>query len=103
VTDQECVEFLQWALPRMQMRWSGFRKVRRQVCRRIQRRMQVLEKDVQGYREFLEAEPEEWDVLDALCRITISRFYRDRAVFAYLQTTVLPALAEAWQPMRVKR
>jgi chemotaxis protein methyltransferase CheR len=79
----------------MQMRWSGFRKVRRQVCRRIQRRMQVLEKDVQGYREFLEAEPEEWDVLDALCRITISRFYRDRAVFAYLQTTVLPALAEA--------
>ncbi|MEJ2131640.1 MAG: chemotaxis protein CheR, partial [Gammaproteobacteria bacterium] len=31
----ECVEFLRWALPRLAMRPAGFRKVRRQVCRRI--------------------------------------------------------------------
>jgi chemotaxis protein methyltransferase CheR len=31
--------------------------------------------------------------LDALCRITISRFYRDRAVFDHLGAAVLPALA----------
>jgi hypothetical protein len=34
VTDAECVVFLQWALPRLGLRWQGFRKVRRQVCRR---------------------------------------------------------------------
>ena len=35
--DSDCVTFLQWALPRLHFRWPGFRKVRRQVCRRISR------------------------------------------------------------------
>ena len=40
--DDRCVRFLQWALPQMHMRWPGFRKVRRQVCKRIDRRMKML-------------------------------------------------------------
>ena len=28
MNDQECVRFLQWSLPQLQMRWKGFRKVR---------------------------------------------------------------------------
>ncbi|MFP3941442.1 MAG: CheR family methyltransferase, partial [Thermoanaerobaculia bacterium] len=94
--DDDCVRFLQWALPRLGMRWSGFRKVRRQVCRRITRRMGELGlRSLREYRERLEAEPGEWRELDRLCRVTISRFWRDRGTFRTLEETVLPALAGA--------
>jgi chemotaxis protein methyltransferase CheR len=94
LSDSECVEFLQWALPRLRMRWSGFRRVRRQVCRRLERRLRELGlPGIEAYRAFLEAAPEEWAQLDALCHVTISRFRRDRAVFAFLEQHVLPALA----------
>jgi chemotaxis protein methyltransferase CheR len=94
VPDRECVEFLQWALPRLRLRWPGFRKVRRQVCRRVRRRSAELGlAGCAGYREYLEAQPQEWQVLDGLLHITISRFYRDRGVFDVLVHDVLPALA----------
>jgi chemotaxis protein methyltransferase CheR len=92
----ECVEFLQWALPRLRMRWPGFRKVRSQVCKRIARRLAELElDDLAAYRSYLEAHGDEWPRLDAMCRITISRFYRDRRVFEVLGVEVLPAIAAA--------
>ena len=94
VDDRECVELLRWALPRMELRWEGFRKVRRQVCRRIGRRLKALGlSGVEEYRARLESVPEEWAELDALCRVTISRFHRDRGVFEHLARSVLPELA----------
>ena len=39
---KQCDDFLRWALPRMNMRWEGFRKVRNQVCKRIRRRLREL-------------------------------------------------------------
>ena len=91
-----CVRFLQWALPRMGMRWRGFRKVRRQVCRKLQRRVAELDlSGMEAYRRYLEENPGEWPVLDGMCRITISRFCRDRRVFEALGGTVLPSLAHA--------
>jgi chemotaxis protein methyltransferase CheR len=94
VNDAECVLFLQWALPRLGLRWQGFRKVRRQVCRRIGSRLEHLGlADVAAYRAFLETHAEEWAELDGLCHVTISRFYRDRGVFAFLEQEALPALA----------
>jgi len=93
--DTECVEFLYWALPRLHLRWQGFRKVRRQVCKRIGRRIRELNlSDGADYRIYLENHAAEWSVLDDLCRVTISRFYRDREVFAALEGEVLPVLAE---------
>jgi chemotaxis protein methyltransferase CheR len=92
----ECVALLRWALPRLGLRWPGFRKVRRQVFKRIARRIAELGlADVAAYRKRLEGTAEEWPELDALCRITISRFYRDRAVFDHLGKVVLPVLAAA--------
>ena len=92
--DAECVRFLQWALPRMGFRWSGFRKVRGQVCKRIGKRLSELHlDDVQAYRRFLADSEAEWQRLDELCRITISRFCRDRQVFETLATAVLPRVA----------
>jgi chemotaxis protein methyltransferase CheR len=94
MNDRDCAEFLQWALPRLRMRWPGFRKVRSQVCKRIGRRIQELGlRRPLDYRVFLDDHPSEWSVLDACCRVTISRFFRDRAVFTYLGQEVLPALA----------
>jgi chemotaxis protein methyltransferase CheR len=92
--DADCVSFLQWALPRLGMRWPGFRKVRRQVCKRLGRRLAELGvPDLDAYRRHLLAHPEEWPRLDAMCRITISRFYRDRGAFDALCRDVLPLLA----------
>ena len=80
----------------MGLEWAGFRKVRRLVCKRIDRRCRALELgDLAAYRHHLDAIPAEWDELRALCSIPISRFYRDRAVFQALERTILPALAEA--------
>jgi chemotaxis protein methyltransferase CheR len=85
---------VQWALPRLRMRWAGFRKVRRQVCRRVWRRARELGlADLVAYRAYLEEHPGEWALLDSMTRITISRFYRDRGVFGFLEQEVLPMLA----------
>lgn len=94
VKDAECIAFLQWALPRLDLRWPGYRKVRRQVCKRISRRMRDLELGtIDDYRSLLEREADEWQVLDAACRITISRFYRDKHVFDVLADSILPETA----------
>src|SRR4051812_18935427 len=91
-----CVAFLQWALPRLGLRWAGYRRVRRQVCRRVARRIAELGLDGHdAYRAHLAAHPEEWEELRALTPVTISRFGRDRAVFAALAGAVLPELGAA--------
>ncbi len=92
--DDICVRFLQWLLPQLHMRWPGFRKVRKQVCKRIQRRISELElADVDAYRSYLQSHADEWPVLDHLCRVTVSRFYRDKVVLEHVRSEVLPELA----------
>lgn len=92
--DDACIAFLQWGLPRLKLRWAGYRKVRRTVCKRLRRRLRELSlDDLAAYRGFLEGHSEEWARLDAACRIPISRFYRDRGVFDSIAGRVLPALA----------
>ena len=96
MSDEACVAFLQWALPRIELDWSGFRKVRRQVCRRVVRRARALGLyELDEYRAHLEAHVDEWKTLASLCTVSISRFYRDRSVFDALAERVLPALAQA--------
>lgn len=100
-TDNECVRFLQWCLPRLRLRWKAFRKVRRQVCRRISERIEELSLDsFADYRDYLCRNPLEWTCLRHCCRVTISRFYRDRAVFNALRWEVLPKLVSN-SPLRV--
>ncbi len=83
------VSFLQWALPRLGYRWPGFRKPRRQILRRIKNRMGAL--GLPGfayYANYLEQNPSEWQTLDALCDVTISRFFRDRKLWDFLREEV---------------
>lgn len=91
--DEACICFLQWALPHLHLRWPGYRKVRGQVCKRLGRRLEELDlPDLKNYRMHLENNPLEWHILDAICRITISRFYRDQGVYSFLHSQVFPAL-----------
>jgi chemotaxis protein methyltransferase CheR len=93
--DIECVQFLQWALPQLRMRWQGYRKVRNQVCKRIARRIGELGlPNLQAYRHHLQENQEEWRILDGLSRVTVSRFYRDKRVFGMLEKELLPYLAK---------
>ena len=93
--DTDCTAFLQWALPQLDMHWPGFRKVRHQVCKRVRHRIVALGLNgFDAYRERLEGNAQEWEVLDQFCHITISRFFRDRGVFDCLRTGILPAIAE---------
>jgi chemotaxis protein methyltransferase CheR len=102
--ESSCVAFLQWALPRLDLAWTGFRRVHRQVCKRIGRRLQALRlADPLAYRGYLDAHPEEWAVLDSFCRISVSRLVRDRLVFEELGRVVVPALAAAALRRGVRR
>lgn len=59
-------------------------------------------RDVEAYRARLAEDSAEWAVLDSMTRITISRFFRDRDVFAYLCDEALPALHRLAAPGRVR-
>jgi chemotaxis protein methyltransferase CheR len=93
VTDLECVALLQEYLPRLGLRWQGFKNVRRQVCRRLAARTKELGLDASGYRARLDADEGERRALYGLCYVTISRFYRDRRTCDELRDQLLPELA----------
>lgn len=78
------------------MRWCGFPRIRSQVCKRLERRLRELGiQNLNSYRSFLEENPEESGRVDFMCRVTISHFFRDRAVFEALRLQVLPEPAMA--------
>lgn len=94
--DGELVIFLRWALPRLRLRWEGFRKVRRQVGKRLGHRLAELKlQTLDQYRARLQTDPTEWSVFDGLCHITISCLYRDKHVFDTLAARVFPELGRA--------
>ncbi|MFC2084287.1 CheR family methyltransferase [Bacteroidota bacterium] len=87
--------FLQWCLPRLNYNWKGFKKVRKQVLKRISQRITNLNlSSFSQYKEYLISFPEEWDILDSLLYISISRFYRDKNVFESLERVIIPSLLE---------
>lgn len=91
MNEEQGIKFLQWALPRRGYRWSGFRKPRSQVLKRIRDRMQDL--NISGgydeYRSYLEENPEEWTVFDRFCYVTISKFFRDRKLWEFIRDEIL--------------
>jgi chemotaxis protein methyltransferase CheR len=94
--DAAGAEFLQRVLPRLGLRWPAYRKVRGTVCKRLRRRLRELDlADLAAYAAVLERDRDEWTRLDAMCRIPISRFCRDRSVFDALGDEVLPERARA--------
>ncbi len=103
LSDRTCLELLRWAGPRLGLRPEGFRRVRGQVCKRLGRRMAELGLDEAAYRARLEADPAELAAFDAACRVTIARFYRDRAVWDALGGLLVPLAARAAKERRPLR
>jgi chemotaxis protein methyltransferase CheR len=86
-------EFLKSALPPLGYNW---RKHRRKGLRhRIFARMTMLGLgDLSAYLELLGRDPGELDAFKNLLTVTISRFYRDAAVFERIRGSILPAALE---------
>lgn len=98
------VNFLKWALQRQGYKWAGFRKPQNQVIKRVKNRMQELELEggFSEYKEYLKRNPKEWDVFDAMCDVTISRFFRDRNVWEFLKSEGIPEIVEKADSDRVR-
>ena len=95
IIDPKGIQFLQWCLPRLGLRWPGFRKVRRRVYKRLKRRLHELGlPSLDAYQVFLQDHADEWAMLSSLCWMPITHFYRDRSVFQYLEIEILPRLAQ---------
>lgn len=91
---RDCQELLGWAAGPLGLRARGFRRVRGQVAKRVGKRLAALGlADAQAYRAYLATHPAEWALLDSLCRVTISRFFRDGPVWRFLVEEALPRLA----------
>ncbi len=88
-----CDAFLKWALHNLDMRPEGFKKVRKQVCKRVRkRRMDLHLNSYDDYRSYLQQNPQEWEVVDQMTRITISRFFRDSKTWEKLGNGLLPEI-----------
>jgi chemotaxis protein methyltransferase CheR len=75
---------------------AGYRRTRGSVEKRLGRRIRELGlSGLPAYRTYLSTHAEEWAWLDACCRITISRFWRDAALFGRVATALLPERAAA--------
>jgi chemotaxis protein methyltransferase CheR len=62
----DCTEFLRLCLPRLRLRWAGFRKVHRQVCKGLSRRTAELGlSGLSAYEDYIKDHPEEWKILDS--------------------------------------
>jgi chemotaxis protein methyltransferase CheR len=88
-------EHFRLLLNRLGLSWSGYRKVRRGVQRRIAAHMQRL--DCRGIFDYLQRLSREETVrLECERRMTvpISRFFRDRRLWEVLEGRVLPQLLD---------
>lgn len=73
--------------------WDGFRKVRKGVKKRVRRHMQSLGcTGIDAYLDLLQQNTEATAECQQRLTVTISRFFRDRRLWDYLQEQVLPGL-----------
>ena len=89
-------------LDRFGFSWSGFRKVRKGVKKRLAHHMQETGcRNIGEYLEALERNQEVRLQFECLMTVSISRFFRDRGLWKTFQEEILPILAKAGQFVRV--
>lgn len=82
---------------RIGLRPEGFANFAGLLDKRIKKRARALGLDgIDAYRTWLAAHDGEWRELDAICRVTISRLYRDAPVMERLAREVLPRARRVW-------
>ena len=94
MNDPALLAFLAWAAPRLGLRLRGIAHFRRTIGKRLVRRFAELGiGGLEDYRVALDGDPGEWTALAAMCRIPISRLYRDHAMWDRLAAEILPERA----------
>ncbi len=83
--------------------WSGYRKVRKGVKKRVRRHMQALGcMTIQAYLQILQQNKNERARCEQALRVTISRFFRDRALWQVLGRRILPDVIRRFEaPIRI--
>jgi chemotaxis methyl-accepting protein methylase len=77
----------------LQYSWSGYRKVRKGVKKRIQRHMNQLNcRNMTDYIKLLDLEPVTRHQCELQMTVSISRFFRDRRLWDLLKRSWLPNL-----------
>jgi len=71
--------------------WTGYRRVRKGVKKRIHRHMQRLDcRDITAYLKLLDNQVDCRDECELLLTVSISRFFRDRHLWQMLENRYLP-------------
>jgi chemotaxis methyl-accepting protein methylase len=74
--------------------WSGYRKVRKGVKKRVSRHMQSLGcRQMSIYLHLLHENPRHRRDCEQLMTVSISRFFRDRQLWTFLESNFLPEIA----------
>lgn len=80
-------------LARFDLSWDGYRKVRKGVKKRLHRHMHRLGcTTVQAYFLALDEDKKTRQECERLMTVSISRFFRDRQLWRYLEKEILPAI-----------
>ncbi len=78
-------------LNRYQFSWEGYRKVRKGVKKRVDRFMLSIQcHTVEDFLAELDRNPEARDHFECLMSVSVSRFFRDRALWQGLKEQILP-------------
>lgn len=82
--------------------WSGYRKVRKGVKKRISRHMQELHcPSMQAYLDLIKQNKEVLQECELRLTVSISRFFRDRQLWAGLEEDLLPGIIKT-HPRRLR-
>lgn len=83
-------------LDRFNYSWSGYRKVRKGVKKRLSRHMQELNSpNIAGYLDLLNQNDTVRQEAEKRMTVSISRFFRDRNLWQGLEDDILPRMIEA--------
>lgn len=89
-------------LDQLNRSWTGYRKVRKGVKKRLRRHMLALGVTaIAPYLDRLTRDPEAKAACENCLRVTISRFFRDRQLWQALRSRILPDLVE-WFPSPIR-
>jgi chemotaxis methyl-accepting protein methylase len=87
-------------LNRFGFSWTGYRKVRKGVKKRLARRMHAIHcRNIEEYIAAIQGDREEWLQFESLMTVSISRFFRDRKLWEILRESMLPFLALKKSPV----
>jgi chemotaxis methyl-accepting protein methylase len=90
--DDQFRQLLDW----FNFSWSGYRKVRKGVKKRISRHMQELRcYNINAYLNLLNQSDELRQECEKRMTVSISRFFRDRQLWHVLESDILPLMIES--------